>query len=303
MRLLTIIAILAVMAASPIAALAQAPRPGPANQRDRLSDSQSKQPGKQAGVPETKPQIQDPAGSPGGAVVPSGTPAPNAQLPRWRFALKEAFAPANWSNWALVIVGFSTCIAALLTLSAIRTQAEIMQQQTEVTRKSVELFANAERARITVEVSRLGNFSIQFSAKNIGRTTARIIDSTCFQQWLDTKGPLPDKPEYLSLGTNSLLEATDSLAAGETFPLAQTASGEEDGGSRELLIADLSAKATRNNLAYYGHSMWIYGRIRYFDGISTEAREHRFCFKIRSEGENGNTWAVLGGPSAYRMDT
>lgn len=215
---------------------------------------------------------------------------------------QTAFEPPTWSNWALVVVGFLTSAAALLTLLAIRKQAVIMQKQTDATQKSVELFANAERARITVEVSRLGNFSLEFKAKNIGRTTARIIDSACFSCSFDRGERLPETPEYVTAGANMEMEATDALAPGESFPLTRQSERAQEVGFQPFLIADLSAQATRNNLASHGSVIWIYGRIRYYDGISPEAREYRFCFKILSDADN-NTWAQLGGPLAYRLDS
>jgi hypothetical protein len=241
-----------------------------------------------------KPQTQSDTGKPS---------SDSEEIPgRVRNAWGEAFSPNTWSSWALVVVGILTAIAALLTLSAIRTQAAIMRDQTDATQRSVELFANAERARIAIQVSRLGNLSLQFDAKNIGRTTARIIDSACFCVFVDRGKSLPDTPEYVALDDTRELEATDSLAAGESFSLVRRSANSDGSGIAPFLIADLSADATRHNIGYHGHSMWVYGRIRYFDEISGAAREHRFCFKILSDGDR-ETWARLEGPPAYRMVT
>jgi hypothetical protein len=52
--------------------------------------------------------------------------------PRWIWIhdhWKEAFFPASWSNWALVLVGGAAAWAALKTLRAIKEQGAIMREQ------------------------------------------------------------------------------------------------------------------------------------------------------------------------------
>jgi hypothetical protein len=92
-----------------------------------------------------------------------------ANYPLWSWISAhwiEAFAPATWSNWALVLVGGAAAFAALKTLRAIERQGVSMRRQTTILRNSVavaqkgsdaallnaQAVINAERAWITAEL-------------------------------------------------------------------------------------------------------------------------------------------------------
>lgn len=72
---------------------------------------------------------------------------PKSEPYQWR----ELYAPANIPIWALTALAGWAGFMALRTLGAIKTQADLMKRQAEA-------MENAERARISVEGSRLGSF-------------------------------------------------------------------------------------------------------------------------------------------------
>jgi len=198
--------------------------------------------------------------------------------------LATAFAPANWSNWALVFVGGAAAIAALKTLTAIKRQVDLME--------------NSERARMNLVVSRLGNFSFEFNAKNIGRTSARVSYARGFSTFLDPGKVLPDLPRYLS-DEDIGHEPIEWVGPAADLSLVRQT---EEGKCEPMLIADLSSEARRSNIRNAGCQLWVYGRIVYTDGISPNQRETRFCYGFRVD-VHGETLYFSGGPPQYFMET
>jgi hypothetical protein len=48
--------------------------------------------------------------------------------------------------------------------------------------------------------------------------------------------------------------------------------------------------------------VWVYGHLRYFDGISPLETTSGFCYYVLC-GEDGPEWLVRGGDSAYWLET
>src|SRR5580704_17563788 len=70
--------------------------------------------------------------------------------PQWtwiREHWKEAFFPANWSNWALVVVGAAAGYLAWRTLKGIEKQAGIMREQSD--QMAAQTLALTESVRIS----------------------------------------------------------------------------------------------------------------------------------------------------------
>jgi len=176
-------------------------------------------------------------------------------------------------------------------------QGRLMFRTLGTIKRQVDSMENAERARIVIEISRLGNFSLIFNAKNIGKANAKIVGSSAFRESFDRGKCLKDTPRYIGEKPKESYLCR-WVGAGDVIDL-------EDHGTENSappLIANLSSDATRNNISMHGHSMWVFGQVRYFDGISPEERETRFCYRIAVDKES-NTWAYYDGPSAYNKST
>jgi hypothetical protein len=195
-----------------------------------------------------------------------------------------------------------TAIAIILTLFAIayqsyytRIAAEAAKAGTETARENIQLVMNLERGRIAVTPTPLGEYSYMFMAKNIGRTSAKLIDIAAYSLTIDRGETLPDSPPYLidERQTNVIWVAT-----GTDIPLQQ----KEYTGEPSTLIAKLDGQATRNNIAIHGSNLWIFGRILYLDGISPLERECRFCFQMLVNSGDKTSF-LAGGPTQYWMDT
>jgi hypothetical protein len=70
-------------------------------------------------------------------------------------------------------------------------------------------------------------------------------------------------------------------------------------------MADLSDVALCERIRDKKAALWIFGCIRYFDGVSSEQREKRFCFATSVESIGGaiETYMYAAGPEIYRLDT
>jgi hypothetical protein len=255
------------------------------------SMAQNKQPS--ANTPASQPQRNRKILPPPGAVVDMSATAPlaNKEAASQKSNPPEKPLPRFLRpEWVIVYVTIVYAFIAFFTLRAIKTQGDFMKRQARA-------LENAERARISVEASRLGNFSFQFTAKNIGKTSAKVTYARGFSVFVNKGKTLPDVPAYLS-GEPIGFEPVQWVGPGDGLELVLQ---DDEGHCHPLLIGDLSEPSMRNNIRHYGHSLWVYGRILYFDGISEGERDFRFCFGFRVEaGEE--TLYYSGGPEAYRRD-
>jgi hypothetical protein len=209
-----------------------------------------------------------------------------------------------WINVCLVVVGFGAVVAAARTLGQIKEQANemklqrvAMEETLTAIKRQADMMENAERGRITVTGDRLGDLSFVFTAKNIGKTSARVTYARGFSAFVDHGKSLPEEPIYLSNDPIGY-EPIQWVGAGDTLDLVRQ---QADGTCKPMLIGDLSEPSTRNNIRLHGHSLWIFGRILYFDGISPLERDFRFCYGMRV-GDKDETLYYSGGPDAYRME-
>lgn len=202
-------------------------------------------------------------------------------------------------EWVIVYITAVYVVITGITFWAIWRQGQLIGDSVMVAKRQADLMENAERARITVVVSRFGSYSFVFNARNIGKTSAKVTYARGFCTSLDQGQSLPLAPVYLSSEVSGV-EPVQWVGAGADLELVEQ---KRDGEVGPILIADLSQTATRNNIQFHGCSMWIYGRICYHDGISPVERESRFCYGFLVESRDGNTLFYAGGPPAYRLDT
>jgi hypothetical protein len=207
----------------------------------------------------------------------------------------------DWStlaNCLLVAVGIGGIVVAVATLRKIERQTKAAENSASAALLSAQAFRDTERARMTVLASSLGNLSLQFNARNIGRANAKVIDACGYCAFHSVGETLPQNPIYLE-ENKSGWDFVEWVGTGADFQLTER---KKDGSEAPYLIADLSETAMRNNIQYHGCSMWVFGRIVYFDGISPNERESRYCFRILVDGD-GNTRYKTGGPTQYWLET
>jgi hypothetical protein len=188
-----------------------------------------------------------------------------------------------------------TAVAIILTLFAIGYQSYYTRIAAEAATQNIQLVMNLERGRIAVAAAPLGEYSYMFMAKNIGRTSAKLLDIAAYSLPFHKGEKLPDSPPYLS---DERQINVIWVAAGTEIPLHE----KEYTGESTPLIADLDGQATRNNIAMHGSNLWVFGRILYLDGISPVERESRFCFQIIVNSRDKTSF-LAGGPTQYWMDT
>jgi hypothetical protein len=210
----------------------------------------------------------------------------------------DGFDWATLANYLLVIVGIGGISVAWATLRKIERQTKAAEDSASAALLGVQAVMITERARMAVTASPLGNYSLEFNATNIGRSSAKVIRDRNYSVFFDGAELPNQKPVYLNEEPINE-QYSEWVAPGGAFQLLRY---KEDGTAAPNLIADLSADATRNNLRYHGCSMWVYGQILYYDGLSPERRELRFCYQILVDS-SGNTRYKTGGPPEYLLDT
>jgi hypothetical protein len=211
-----------------------------------------------------------------------------------------------WATMTLVLVGIGGILVASFTLRKIKIQAEemtlqrvAMEETLTAIKRQADMMENAERARMTIIVSRLGNFSFAFRAKNIGKTSAKVTYARGFSAFVCRGESLPEIPTYVS---NAPIghEPVQWVGPGDDVELVRR---QDDGKCVPMLIADLSEQSTRANIGSHGHSLWVYGRILYLDGISPIERDFRFCYGMMVDVKEEGTLCYSGGPLAYRLES
>jgi len=183
----------------------------------------------------------------------------------------------------LAVVGLLGIFLAWRTVTATRDAAKAALKQTE-------LYVNAERARVGIDISNMGH-SFKIDGKNSGRTSARITYSHGFTVVLDTGDALPHVPAYLSDADDN----SEWIDPTEKFDIFT-------GPDRYGMVADLSDPALCECIRDGKAILWAFGCIRYFDGISPDKREKRFCFAT-SVDESLETYIYSAGPAEYQSET
>jgi len=233
-----------------------------------------------------------------------------------------------WANLALATVGIGGIVVAIFTLcfikrqaiemrrqritmkktlTAIRRQATLMETQSSLMERqtvvaetaslnaveSLNLFVNAERARMTMDIKGIGR-SFTVDAKNTGKTTAKVTYGQGRNSVLPYGEALPLEPPYISEKEREG-SYCEWINSGEKTDLVR-----DDG--EYGLIADLSEVELCKDIRDKKVVLWVYGRICYEDGISPIKRETRFCYEA-SVDNNMVTYLAMSGPAVYRIET
>ena len=198
--------------------------------------------------------------------------------------------------WWHVFIAWPEGITALLllfTLIAMSFQTYYTRKAAEASLLSAQALVNAERARIGFDVSEMGR-SFQIDGKNNGKTAARIMYAHGFTAIFASGESLPPIPVYVGAPDDS----SEWIGPGEKFDLLTAP-------DRYGFIADLSDIALCECIRDKKAVLWAFGCIRYFDGVSPNQREKRFCFATSVDGANGRleTYMYPAGTEIYRIDT
>jgi hypothetical protein len=180
-----------------------------------------------------------------------------------------------------------------------KTQVDLMERQTKVSEQtsqnatdSLNLFINAERAKITIDIADSGR-SFRIRGKNTGKAVAQVKRASGYTIILPYGQQLPPVPPYLS-EPDTLGDFVESIPPNEFIaPM--------DNGGDDLMmnLSDLDlCAAIRDKRS----ALWVFGRFVYFDGISQQRRELRFCYEADVD-QKMETNISMSGPSAYRVET
>jgi hypothetical protein len=90
-------------------------------------------------------------------------------------------------NWFLFGIGCITCVVIGWQSWETRKSAKATKISAEAAEKNINLAMHMQRGRMAVEVSHLGDFSLAFSARNIGNANAKVFYSRGFQYALIPK--------------------------------------------------------------------------------------------------------------------
>lgn len=204
--------------------------------------------------------------------------------------MMELIAQSFWlaakidPSWCLVIVG-------IITAFVIGWQSWETRKSAEAASLNVQALVNAERARIGFEVDEMGR-SFRIDAKNTGKTACRIVYARGFTKTLAGNEELPSDPCYIDYPDDN----SEWIGPGEKFDIMTAP-------DRYGLVADLSDIELCRRIRDKQSKLWIFGCIRYFDGVSEDKREKRFCFSTSVNDDSLETCMFPAGPEQYRMDT
>jgi len=207
--------------------------------------------------------------------------------PEWHAAIKGP-------EWWLVIVGFATLIVVGWQTAILGKSVSVARESAKTSGRQVELYANAERARITMDISDIGKRSFRIRGKNTGRVVAEIILARGYSVILPYGESLPAVPPYLSEPNayEGFVEFTPPNEFIEPIP----------DGEGYVFRVDLSSDTLCVAIRDREYVLWAYGRICYRDGISSLLRETRFCYEAAVYGDM-ETDLLMSGPESYRKAT
>jgi hypothetical protein len=180
-------------------------------------------------------------------------------------------------------------------------QVGLMERQTKVSEQtsqnatdSLNLFVNAERARITIDIADSGR-SFRIQGKNTGKAVAKITLARGYTAVLPHGQRLPETPPYLS-EPETFGDFIESVSPNDSITPIDL---DRDGYDFLVDLSDLDLCAAIRDKQKV---LWAYGRILYLDGISSLRRETRFCYEATVD-ERMNTGILMSGPMAYRIET
>jgi hypothetical protein len=205
----------------------------------------------------------------------------------------DVYKAMKTPEWWLVALGFPTLIFVGWQARETRKAAQATLKSAEATHTQIELYVNAERARMTMDVTNRGrSFSIE--AENTGKAIAKVTYARGFSVVLPYGQALPSVPPYVCEAPSES-DYVEWIHSGVKIDLLNDA-------GRYGLMADLSDVELCKNIRDKKVTLCVYGRICYGDGISSSERETRFCYEASVE-EPLETYLAMGGPAIYRVET
>jgi hypothetical protein len=152
--------------------------------------------------------------------------------------------------------------------------------------------ANSERARMVLDIGDWLRTIIPVELINIGRTPAGIVYVHGFIEILSAQESLPKVPQYLTDKTKG--RVFNWIKPGDRLDIPNE--------EKFVLAADLSDPATFNQVKSGEKNYFIFARVCYRDGISTDLRETRFCFRVYVDKLEHAAFELYGGKS-YNKET
>jgi len=233
----------------------------------------------QAGIAKASPEKQNEAA----ADKAKANPDP----PKWYASLERP-------DWWLVILGFGTLIVVGWQTRILGNSVAVAKKSAETTDKQVDFFINAERAKITIDITDSGR-SFRITGKNTGKAVAKITLARGYQVILPYGQKLPEIPPYLS-DPDTFGDYVEWVSPNDSItPIDLGREGYD-------FLADLSSDDLCAAIRDKQSVLWAYGRFLYFDGISPHRRETRFCYETTVD-ERMNTNILMSGPMAYRTES
>jgi len=212
---------------------------------------------------------------------------PDTNSPEW-------YAPLKRPDWWLVIVGFGTLIIVGWQTLILGRSVAVAQKSAETTGQQVEFFINAERAKMTIDITD-SRRSFRVRGKNTGKAVAKITLARGYQTVLPYGQSLPESPPYSS-EPDTFGDFIESVAPNDFIsPIDLDRDGYD-------FMADLSDPDLCTAIRDKQKVLWAYGRILYMDGISSHRRETRFCYEATVD-EKMESNILMSGPAIYRLET
>ena len=225
----------------------------------------------------------------------------DAKNPKWfiQFLYRFFMWPEGVTAWAI-----------LLTLLAIAEQTKQTRKAAEAGQAATEAMIASERAWLIIRSSMDGyipstadDLRYWWVVENSGKTPARIIETQCRYELIPAESltTLPSTPHYPEpIIHNGFLVAPGRIVDFYTF-LRRPNDGHPVVKGE---IDDTIIRAIEMEMMY----LRVYGYVRYFDGLSGDPRESRFCdyyvWPLKSRPPRATGFRpMLGNPAEYTKCT
>ena len=210
---------------------------------------------------------------------------------------------ATWKRpeWVSVYVAAISALITGFTLFTLWRQVNVMEDQTAIAKaaahaaaRSVQAFINKERDRLMVQPEVTEKFIARFHAVNHGNSPARMTYGFVRCELLDpTKERFPSIPDYTCGDKPSDFAQDDWVLPGQS-----TLIGSEDA----WFVDRANNKDTFQDVVDGRLVLWFYGVGRYWDSVSENEQELRFCYRCEPSPD-GKHRLYERGPEAYRRET
>lgn len=266
------------LALSPSSLLANESPTEKLSSKNKLSSPPTRQEQQQTPNPHKKESSQpSPAVTQSGPVgEPSANPqkhGPNNQAKNTHeWEREESWYWGTVPDWALVIVGIATAIAALLTLRVIKCQIEISEKAADAAKdaaiasiKQADSIITSERAYVKIshhppglkQDSDSSQYSIHLRVKNFGQTPATITKIFIRDEIVAANKRLPEVPNYTTSNRCTNKESCIFLVREDEFSFFHT-----------IPILENELQEIRRRV----QTFYVYGYVDYIDQFGIRHR-------------------------------